>query len=113
MTRHIVSLVLVALVLVACGGDDPDGASPDAASPAQAPSGIEGVIVSIDAERLGEVTSFDVKDGDAIYTLFIDPAIEYSFPLGHLHEHLETAEPVSCKIEERDGKLFAQTIDDA
>ena len=101
-------LLLVSLVLVACGGDDPEAASLE-----EAPSEVTGVIVEIDAELLGEVESFDIKDGDKIYTLFIDPNIEYPFPLGHLHEHLETAEPVSCKVEERNGKLYAQTIDDA
>jgi len=108
MIRPIPLLLFVSLVLVSCGGDDPEVARPE-----EAPSEITGVIVAIDAELLGEVESFDVKDGDTIYTLFIDPNIEYSFPLGHLHEHLETAEPVSCKVEKRNGKLYAQTIDDA
>ena len=71
------------------------------------------MIVAIDSERLGEVESFDLKDGDTIYTLYIDPEIEYPFPLGHLHEHLQTAEPVECDVESRDGKLYAQTINDA
>jgi len=108
MIRRIHLLLFVSLVLVACGGDDPEVARPE-----EAPSEVTGVIVEIDAELLGEVTSFDVKDGDTIHTLFIDPNIDYQFPLGHLHEHLETAEPVSCKVEERNGKLYAQTIDDA
>jgi hypothetical protein len=108
MVRRIASLVLVSLVLAACGGDDKDAGGSEIA-----PSEITGVIVGMDAELLGEVDSFDVKDGDTVHTLYIDPEIDYEFPLGHLHEHLETAQPVRCAVEERDGKLYAQTIEDA
>ena len=103
--RRFVPLLLVALVLVACNGGDDDKASD--------PSEVTGVIVSIDSKLLGDVKSFDVKDGDTVYTLYIDPDAEYSFPLGHLHEHLETAAPVTCKVEKRDDKLYAETIEDA
>jgi hypothetical protein len=106
------SLVLIWVLTVSCGssGSDP---SPEGGSTPALPTEIEGVIVSIDSEALGDVTSFDIKDGDSIYTLYIDPQVEYSFPLGHLHEHLETAQPVRCELESRDGELYAQTIDDA
>ena len=110
MQRRLIFVLLAALFLAACGGDDPEVGSFDEGQP---PDEVTGVIVSIDSEALGEVESFDLKDGDTIHTLYIDPTIEYTFPLGHLHEHLETAQPVKCKIEERDGKLYAQTIDDA
>jgi hypothetical protein len=102
--RRFVPLLLVAVILVACSGDD------DKASD---PSEVTGVIVSIDSKLLGDVRSFDVKDGDTVYTLYIDPDAEYSFPLGHLHEHLETAAPVKCKVETRDDKLYALSIEDA
>jgi hypothetical protein len=105
MHRRLVFLLLGTLLLAACGGDGSEEA--------QSPTEITGVIVGIDSEALGEVESFDLKNGDTIHTLYVDPTIEYSFPLGHLHEHLETAQPVACKVEERDGKLYAQTIDDA
>ena len=110
MQRRLILLLLAIGLLASCGGDDPDVGSGDEDRP---PTEVTGVIVSIDSEALGEVESFDLKDGDTIHTLYIDPTIEYTFPLGHLHEHLETAQPVTCKLEERDGKLYAQTIDDA
>ena len=110
--KAVLRLILISVLFVSCGGDDPDP-SPAARSTTTTPTEVEGVIVAIDAEALGEVTSFDVKDGDVIHTLYVDPEIEYPFPLGHLHEHLETAQPVRCKVESRDGKLFARTIDDA
>ena len=110
MQRRLIFVLLAALFLAACGGDDAEvGFDVDDGPPTE----VTGVIVGIDSEALGEVESFDLKDGDTIHTLYIDPTIEYSFPLGHLHEHLETAQPVKCKVEERDGKLYAQTIDDA
>ena len=110
MHRRLILLLLTALLLASCGGDDPAVGSSDEE---QSPTEVTGVIVGIDSEALGEVESFDLKDGDTIHTLYIDPAIEYPFPLGHLHEHLETAQPVTCKVEQRDGKLYAQTIEDA
>jgi hypothetical protein len=109
MPRRVVCLLLAAVFLAACGGDDGNGT--DVAE--NPPDEITGVIVAIDSERLGEVDSFDVKDGDTITTLYIDPDIEYPFPLGHLHEHLETAQPVKCDVEFLDGKLYARTIEDA
>ena len=110
MQRRLVFVLLVALLLAACGGDDPEVGSFDEGQP---PTEVTGVIVSIDSQELGEVESFDLKEGDTIHTLYIDPTIEYPFPLGHLHEHLETAQAVKCEVEERDGKLYALTIDDA
>ncbi|MGH2753501.1 MAG: hypothetical protein ACRDLB_03640 [Actinomycetota bacterium] len=107
MPLRSIAVALVALLSAACGGDgDESGGSGE-------PSEVTGVVVDIEAEQLGDVTSFDVKDGDTIYQLFIDPEAEYSFPLGHLHEHLQTAQPVRCEVEERDGRLYAQTIEDA
>ena len=109
MHRRILCLLLVAIMCAACGGDDDN----DTDVTENPPDEITGVIVAIDAEQLGEVESFDLKDGDTIYKLYIDSEIEYPFPLGHLHQHLQTADPVRCEVEQRDDKLYAQTINDA
>ena len=113
MQRRLIFVLVAALFLAACGGDGSEEPSASESSAAEVPSELTGVIVSIDSEALGDVESFDLKVDDTIHTLFIDPTIEYAFPLGHLHEHLETAQPVTCKVEQRDGKLYAKTIDDA
>jgi hypothetical protein len=114
MARRLFCLLVVTVLLVGCGGDGDDNASGDGTpSDLSTVTEITGVIVAIDAEELGDVNSFDVKDGDTITTLYVDPEIEYGFPLGHLHQHLQTADPVKCDVQFRDGKLYAQTIEDA
>lgn len=103
--RVAVAVVLLLGSIVAACGDDEAGPG--------APEVVTGVILEIDSEGLGEVNSFKVKDGDDTYTIRIDPEREYSFNLGHLHEHLQNVEPVVVELETRDGFLFAITIEDA
>lgn len=101
-----VALVLtVTVTLIACR--QPGQLGPPA------PERVEGVIVEIDSEGLGEVTSFTLKDGDDTYEIFIAEEVDYGFPLGHLQEHLSSNEPVAVDLEERDDdKLYALTIED-
>lgn len=97
--------MLIAIALGACR-------QPGAIGP-PAPDRVEGVILEIDAESLGEVRSFTLKDGDNVYEIFIADDVEYGFPLGHLQEHLSSNEPVVVDLEEReDDKLYAVTIED-
>ena len=100
-------LCCLSFVGAACGGDDPE---PVAAS--DAPSEVTGVLLDIESEGLGEVTSFTLKDGDETYEIFIDENVDYGFDLGHLNEHMTAGDPVKVPLEERDGKLYAQSIDD-
>jgi hypothetical protein len=79
----------------------------------EVPGELTAVIVDIESAGFGEVESFTVKDGDQTYEIFTAEDGDYGFPLGHLHEHLQAAEPVRMDLEERDGRLFALTIDDA
>jgi hypothetical protein len=74
---------------------------------------ITGVIIDIDSSGLNDVTSFTLKDGDENYEIFIDEEIDYGFPLGHLHEHVQTSVPMVVDTVERDGKLYAVMIVDA
>ena len=97
--------LIVALISAGCGDNGDNGAVP--------PDEITGVILEIDSEGLGEVNSFRVKDGDDTYTVRIDPEREYGFNLGHLHEHLQNAEPVKVELENRGDSLFAVAIEDA
>lgn len=95
-------LLIVALASVACGSD---------AEPT--PDELTGVILSIDAEALGQVESFELKAGDETYDIYIESGVDFGFPLGHLHEHLQSSDPVRVELNEKDGKLFATEIEDA
>ena len=96
-------LLLAALPLVACGSND---------APAAAPDRIEGVIVAIDSAAIDDVNGFTIKDGDQTYEIHIASDVDYGFPLGHLQEHVQTADPVAVDLETRDGLLYALTIED-
>lgn len=103
-----VALLAIALALSGCGSDPPaDPPEEEVTGP------LEGVIVAIDSAAIDEVTSFTLKDGDRTYEIYIADDVDYGFPLGHMQEHVQTADPVSVDIEERDGKLYALTIEDA
>jgi hypothetical protein len=94
----------------ACSGDD----EPPAPAPAEdAPSEVTGVLLDVDSNGVDDVQSFTLKDGDDTYEIFIADDVDYGFPLGHLSEHLTSGDPVNVPLEERDGKLYALSIDDA
>jgi hypothetical protein len=48
-------------------------------SPSSRPA-IVGVVIDVEAARLGEVESFTLKRGDDTMRIFIDPGASYSFP---------------------------------
>lgn len=117
MRKSIVVLMLscVALVGAACGGDEPEEASGggDHVAAEDAPEEVTGVLLDVESEGLGEVTSFVLKEGDDTYEIFIADDVDYGFNLGHLSEHLTTGDPVRVPLEVRDDKLYALSIDDA
>ena len=106
MTRH-AGLIVALLLFAGCGGSDGNSSAGDA------PDRVTGVILEIESESLEEVTSFRLKEGDITYEIFVADDVEYGFPLGHLQEHLSTAEPVSVDLEVREERLYALTIEDA
>jgi hypothetical protein len=95
--------IVVATASVACGSRSDDGP----------PDEIAGVVVDVEAEGLGHVTSFDVRSEGTSYEIFIDPGATYSFPPSHLSDHLASSEPVRVGLTERDGRLYATSIEDA
>lgn len=109
----VVAAVACLALLAACGGDDPEetGGGPVAAE--DAPDEVTGVLLDIESEGIGEVTSFTLKEGDDTYEIFIAEDVDYGFDLGHLNEHLTAGDPVRVPLEVRDGKLYAMSIDDA
>ena len=109
--RVLIALLCCASFLGAgCGGDDP--ATP-AAEQREVPSEVTGVLLDVESEGVDEVVSFTLKDEDETYEIFLADDVEYGFALGHLSEHLSTGDPVKVPLEERDGKLYALSIDDA
>lgn len=110
MTRFLIAVACTILMLAGCGGTEPgDGTAADEKTPDR----VTGVILEIESESLEEVTSFRLKVGDVTYEIFIADDIDYGFPLGHLQEHLSTAEPVTVDLEVReDDRLYALTIED-
>lgn len=105
---HVLGVVVVALLASGCAGSEAD---PDVRT--EVPAQVEGVVVEVDSEGLGEVRAFTLKDGDRLYEVAIDPVIDYGFNLDHLQEHVATADPVVVELEQRDDELVATAIDDA
>ena len=107
--RWLAVALAIAGALSACGSDSGSEAQPGT----DAPESITGIVVDIESGGLNEVSRFELKDGDETFTILIDEEVDYGFPLGHLSEHMSGALPVKVDIEERDGDLYAQTIEDA
>ena len=103
-TKRLVAFILTLASAFGACGSDPE---------VEAASEVTGVIVDIESAGIGDIRSFRLKDGDETYDVVIDPDVEYGFDLGHLQEHLSGSLPVKVELEERDGVLYAQTIDDA
>lgn len=117
--RKLIALACCCGVLLgaACGWDDGGGDAPAAegglVAAADAPNEVTGVLLDVESEGLGNVTSFVLKDGDDRYEVFIAPDVDYGFDLGHLTEHLTSGDPVRVPLEVRDDKLYATAIEDA
>jgi len=96
--------VSVALVLIpACGGNS--DATPEV---------VTGVITEVTwNDDRSAVQSFKVDAQGDDYEIRIDEGVDYGFDLAHLEEHRDTHDPVRVKLRERDGRLFAEEIDDA
>jgi hypothetical protein len=82
------------------------------------PSGttaVDGVIVGVEAEGLGDVRSFDLRLRDGSIRTFGLSALEngVEFPPGHLAEHQLTAEPVRVWYRTEGDEDLAIRLDDA
>ena len=104
MRSALAAAVIAALLIPAC--------STDPAADVVDEQPLEGVIIAIDSESIDDITSFTLKDGDNTYEIYIAEDVDYGFPLGHLSEHVQSAGPVTVETEERDGKLYALSIED-
>ena len=77
------------------------------------PTRFTGVITDIESSGLNEVSSFEVRHDDMTTTVYIREGHDYGFALGHLQEHLTSGGPVTVSGEVIDGKLYADSIEDA
>lgn len=110
----VVPLLCVALSGAACGGGDAEQpAAAESVAAEDAPDEVTGVLLDVESEGVGEVTSFTLKEGDETYEILIADDVDYGFDLGHLNEHLTTGDPVRVPLEVREGRLYALAIEDA
>ena len=109
----VVVLCCLALLAGACGGDEAEPAASASVTAEAVPDEVTGVLLDVQSEGIGEVTSFTLKEGDETYEIFIADGVDYGFGLGHLNEHLTAGDPVRVPVEVRDGKLYALSIEDA
>lgn len=101
-----VALLAVAVALAGCGTSPQEEA-------AVTPDSVEGVITDIASSGLNEVSSFTVRHDGTTTTVYVREDFDYGFPLGHLQAHLTSGDPVLVEGEVIDGKLFADSIEDA
>ncbi len=112
MRGAIVLLVVAALAASAgCGGSG-ESAPAELTGEVAAPDELTGEIVAIDGEG-SEIRSFTLASEGEEYEILIAPDVDYGFDLAHLHEHEAAGDPVHCRLEERDGDLYALSIEDA
>jgi hypothetical protein len=94
--------VLVGACSGASGGEQPEDSRH-----------MEGVVIKVNTDGLGDISSFEVKNGPTVREFFIDDHAEYSFPVDHLSEHLASGQPVRVDYVSSSGELTATQIDDA
>ncbi len=109
---RILAVVVTAVLLAGCnGGSEAQDTEPQAT---EVPlSSVTGLITAIEPPE-GDIESFTVdSEAEGEVEVFIDRDLDYGFDLHHLHEHLETGDPVVVELETRDGVLYATSIEDA
>ena len=104
MLRAVLLACLVGTVAVGCGEES--------GTPGSSPAQLTGLITEIEPER-GTPEKFLLEADGQGYEVQIDPARDYGFDLVHLREHQRDVWPVRCRLEERDGVLYALEIVDA
>ena len=104
-----VAVVLVFALAAACGPAAEEETSTD---PTAELSEVTGPIVAIDPPE-GTIESFTVdSETKEDVEVYIDPERDYGFDLNHLHEHLETGDPVEVQLVLEDDVLYAISIED-
>ena len=73
---------------------------------------VTGVVSEVDSAGLTDVNGFTVRSQDETFDFVVDSNTELSFPPAHLNEHRISGEPVRVTYEERDGELYAVSVED-
>ena len=73
---------------------------------------ITGVVTKLDSAGLTDVNGFTVRSNDETFDFAVDSETQLAFPPSHLNEHRVSGEPVKVTYEERDGELYALTVED-
>ncbi len=114
-TRNLFALVLVIVIaatggaaLILSGGTVRDPGSPPGTTV------VDGVIVGVKAESLGDVRSFTLRTSSGEVLEFGLASLENGdeFPPGHLAEHQVTAEMVRVWYRDDDGTMLAIRVED-
>ena len=115
-TRYLFVLILVIVVavtggaaLILGGGNGGEPGSPPGTTV------VDGVIVGVNAESLGDVRSFTLRTSAGEVLEFGLAALENgdAFPPGHLAEHQVTAEMVRVWYRDDGGTMLAIRVEDA
>jgi hypothetical protein len=100
-----------AILLVACGPGVDSLRSPSSGSPAEA----VGIVTSIQGSSPAQVSGFTLRTSSGQLLSFQLGRVQLaadSFPPGHLHEHLASAQPVRVTYFQRDDALVATRLRD-
>lgn len=115
-TRNLFALILVLVIVVTGGAALILGGGP--VGEPGLPAGttvVDGVIVGVKAENLGEVRSFTLRTSSGDVLEFGLASLENgdTFPPGHLAEHQVTAEVVRVWYRDAGGTKLAIRLEDA
>jgi hypothetical protein len=114
-TRNLFVLVLLLVVGFTGGAALILGGTGPAPEPSGGGSFMDGVVVGVDAQGLGDVRSFQLRRVDRVVVVFqLDRlANGDQFPPGHLAEHQATAQPVRVWYVMEGEQRFAVRLEDA
>ncbi len=82
-------------------------------SSSRLPDQVTGLITDITRGTDGGIQQFAVRQGAESFEIRIDPRRNYGFDLEHLEQHRASDWPVTVRLEQRDGALYAVEIVDA
>jgi hypothetical protein len=109
---RLVTAAIAAVLVAGCGPSSlPGSGTPSVGTAGEA----VGIVTSIRGASPAEVSSFTLRTSSGEVLTFQVGRVQLaadSFPAGHLHEHLATAQPVRVAYLEQGGLLVATRLRD-